>query len=1145
MQSSQQNHKMLIKTETTTTKHYLTTENKEAILSRITKGIQENSLKIEEEIRTKASKDDSLIESAWSQAKRDGTWVSAKDAILLDVLEDEISSTDGLMRNPVESKLVTYFRKREQPQGTYYQRKMAKRHQTFYSHHKPPKMDPPAHERLGFSAPSQICETDYTSYGNSHITTQGRKELSGIKECDYEGSSLPRRFGRGGESEVFKTLNFESHRRMNEEEEEEEKEEKSKGSEFNGSITITETKVKGGVSRRIESIPVGEVVKGEPGEPKEMTFRANDFLGENVRKSQTSLEEKLESKLSQKVRTVRNTEELFENGRIVKKIETVHEEFIGNHPNFAEIQKKIGKSLNFEKERDEIRRRESSKDSIYVPDKFEPNQTMTNSVDLKRYNSVNVNELKNSNNDFVKTANNIPKTVSGVKKNTTSTPVKLGENYEDLNMDKEHKMTFSIEESNFKKIKKEEEEVAEKCEENEIEVTTESQRSDEKVENMIGRGQGQHESISCQYTKEIFYSPTKTKKPDVEKLDISPKDKDEEEEDNNDYNRMDKNYSDHTFGITGGNSQLMMERDFKSNFTNTAQEESHQFQHNIFNCTQTNQINQKKEDEIDLLAPFSSNVDEVRSDTKEHPKSVKEKSEAENQPDEQPFSNTASDKKYPLTLIETKGLEELSLPPQSQDLNFQKRDSNYYSHSSNTNAKGVERSEKKSQIMINMDYTSTKPKDEPKNIVEIIQENPSLNLLKKSDSNNSGSSNQNGGETTFTTTTESQELKGKRENQIQKECSVIEEAEEPKSQLKPQVNNQQDFVSIRSTYFHVEEPSYMKPSKTSLGEKLEENGYPLTSGRNYYCEREINDSEYEPSKVERPDGLDSIQKSIIKSHMGTQEEVVKVEEEEEVKPTVEIKDRDTGVLPLSVNTTKHLDSRNNIDTNGQEENRVEPSPSKPTNSKNNQNSSSLLSDELEDEQSNEDYDQKLSTAKMKRSLEILENEDLGLEEKSNILEMLGKGKSVDFFQRIFNKNPDIHHDTPLPGEDEGEEHDLDDFKFTKGDFNYTCSNSHQAPSNNYALNQEIRTNKTVLKEEGDNGGFFSSKTEGCLFDREVRRGERKELFSSGGEPNYQGGLFNFFTENNMGLGQREGEPSEFKQKTTDRVTSEKTNKLFC
>lgn len=501
-------------TVTRTTKTYLQESKKREILSKITEGIHENGLKLEEELRTRASDEEKLLNAAWAQVKRDGTWVSAKDAILLDVLEDDISNTDGLHRNPVESRLVTFLRKHEKPAGTYYQRKMAKRHRTFYSQHKP-KNPESKYERLGFSAPSQLCETDFTSCGGFSQKTQGRKELSGIKECDYEGSSVPK--GRG--VDVSRTLNFGHGKLPSLTQVNEVERLGSKASDFNASITLAEDK-----EQSLNKIPVGEIDQSQ--NHNEITFRDKLKKEEEAKRmliSHTSLDDKLEETEKNKLKKTQTIEEIYENGKVVKMIETTEEEYQGTHPEFEKIKAEVSRSLmDLSKVRSEDPKKKlPSRDSIHVEKHFGPNQTMTNSADLKHYKSVSVNVYKSSKAEP-------PISTEKVEGNSMR---------DDLEIHTEHRASFKLETPNLAGNEDDEES---------------SHQSVNNIFNGINNSDKEYDGEVAKTMDQYQLSHQRK----VQKLDIAPKSICKEVEE--------RDQSDHTFGA-GENSQMMHEMVFERN----------------------------------------------------------------------------------------------------------------------------------------------------------------------------------------------------------------------------------------------------------------------------------------------------------------------------------------------------------------------------------------------------------------------------------------------------------------------------------------------------------------------------------------------------------------------------------------------------
>ena len=104
------------------------------------------------------------------------------------------------MANPAEMNLLTYYRKRETPVGTYFERKMRRR---MNSDHKVVTVEEIAgRQELQKSTPSVVsesCRSEKSEVGGGEM----EKLLSGIKECEYEGSSQPRVLVQG---RVSKTL---------------------------------------------------------------------------------------------------------------------------------------------------------------------------------------------------------------------------------------------------------------------------------------------------------------------------------------------------------------------------------------------------------------------------------------------------------------------------------------------------------------------------------------------------------------------------------------------------------------------------------------------------------------------------------------------------------------------------------------------------------------------------------------------------------------------------------------------------------------------------------------------------------------------------------------------------------------------------
>jgi len=176
------------------------------ILTRVCKGIEETGAKLDIEIRTRASESDSMMEKAWAQAKGLAPGLGVRDAMVLDINEKEMRKTNGLLANPAEMNLLTYYRKREVPVGTYYQRKMQRRR--LNSDHKPrTEKELEEREDLQKSAPSVASESQYSTHKTFVTENQNHRILSGIKECDYEGSSHPRPIvSLGHESKINKAL---------------------------------------------------------------------------------------------------------------------------------------------------------------------------------------------------------------------------------------------------------------------------------------------------------------------------------------------------------------------------------------------------------------------------------------------------------------------------------------------------------------------------------------------------------------------------------------------------------------------------------------------------------------------------------------------------------------------------------------------------------------------------------------------------------------------------------------------------------------------------------------------------------------------------------------------------------------------------
>ena len=205
--------------------------SKDKILDRVCSGVQKVAKEMEAEINTRASEGERLMDLAWDQARRKDFYVTARDCMALDVKEEELWQTEGLMENPAEMRLLMYYRKRERPRGTYYERKRARNR--IYSDYKPkPKNSQNGdfgqdlglggsargerrHDLVDLSPPEAPEQPEEGYLGESDYSTNQTqplgRELSGIVECDYEGSSYPKQRvegAGGGARQVKRALHF-------------------------------------------------------------------------------------------------------------------------------------------------------------------------------------------------------------------------------------------------------------------------------------------------------------------------------------------------------------------------------------------------------------------------------------------------------------------------------------------------------------------------------------------------------------------------------------------------------------------------------------------------------------------------------------------------------------------------------------------------------------------------------------------------------------------------------------------------------------------------------------------------------------------------------------------------------------------------
>lgn len=173
------NTETVINTETITTTANIFTGNmtQSKIMKRCMNAIEEGYQKYDLEAKTQASEGEKSMSIGWEQAKQKGQWIIAKDAIRIDTLEQEHTEVGGYMCNPINTKMLTVYRKGKLPKGTWMDRK---RNRTYSAHSDAKHIDKIVKENL-----TRTCEKCL----DKRIMTSG---TSGSKynNVDYNGSNV-------------------------------------------------------------------------------------------------------------------------------------------------------------------------------------------------------------------------------------------------------------------------------------------------------------------------------------------------------------------------------------------------------------------------------------------------------------------------------------------------------------------------------------------------------------------------------------------------------------------------------------------------------------------------------------------------------------------------------------------------------------------------------------------------------------------------------------------------------------------------------------------------------------------------------------------------------------------------------------------